>query len=275
MTNSSPPQSGLKGLLASATKFEQGMDRRTYLLGAGAGVAATLSGCMGVLGGEENKYGAHEDVVLDTPDRYDSLKESSEHFARPIHGEKFPEVTLPAPLQGRDVTTTEFVGERHVLMTFIYTRCQTVCPTLTANMVRVQATAAEEGFGDDFAFMPTTFDPEYDTGDRLIAFLEEYDADLDAGNMFPLRPESNERVDAVVTDTFGEEISRPEDREAREEDGGDHEGDGGEMDHYNIIHQPGSYILANAAGYVERGYLSGQPNPGTLLDDVETLVERW
>jgi protein SCO1/2 len=229
---------------------------------------------MGVLGGSGNEYGAHEDVVLETPENYERLRDSRDggYLERPIHGDELPEVTVPAPVQDRDLTSTEFVGDRHVLLTFIFTRCEDVCRTLTANLVRVQATAAQEGFAEDIALLPTTFDPEYDTGDRLAEYSEQYGADLDAGNWFPLRPASNGRAEAVISDTFGEVFER-------EEGGGedhDHEGeDESDHDHVNFAHQPGSYVLANAGGYVERGYPAGPPNAGLLLDHVETLVERW
>lgn len=248
------------------------MDRRTYITGsAGAGLTIALSGCMGVLGGG-NEYGAHEDVVLEKPEHYERLRDSRDRgfLDRPIHGDELPEATLQAPLQDRELTVTEFEGDRHVMLTFIFTRCTDICGTLTANLVRVQGTALEEGFGDDIALLPTTFDPAFDTGERLATYSEQYGADLDAGNWFPLRPESEERVSEVIEAQFGESISREEAADDHE-----HDGDIGEHDHVNFIHTPGSYILANAAGYVERGYLGGPPNAGRLLDDVETLVARW
>ena len=72
--------------------------------------------------------------------------------------------TVPAPLQDREFSTTEFVGQRHQMLTFVYTNCTTVCPGLTATLRHVQADSVEEGCADEVALLPTTFDP------ALLAF---------------------------------------------------------------------------------------------------------
>lgn len=269
------------------------MDRRTYLASSvAAGAAIGLSGCLSRIG-LGGSPGAHDDVVLEEPEKYDRLRESRDggHLSRPIHGDELPEATVPAPLQGDEVSTTDFAGDRHVLLTFIFTRCVGVCSGLVANMVQVQADANDNGYASDMAFLPTTFDPEYDTGERLADYSEDLGADVDAANWIPLRPASEDRVDAVISEKFGVAIEENADGhdhhdhgeedhdshgdEPTGEDSDENNGDPNVRDDNHFLHAPGSYILANQAGYVERGYPEGTPNPGVLLEDVETLIDRW
>ncbi len=230
-------------------------DRRTVLRAAGAAaVGSSLAGCTGVFGttGEDG-------VVLDPPENHD--RRSDADFPYPIHGEELPEATVPASLRDREVRTTEFVGDRHAMLTFVFTRCSASCPALTASLVRVQAESVESGFADEFAFMPVTFDPEHDTPAVLEAYGGDRGVDWDAGNWWFLRPEGPDRAEAVVTDTFGVSYQFvPED---------EREMDGMAFVHSNLI------LLVNADGVVERAYDRQPPNPADVLEDVRALRERW
>ena len=230
-------------------------DRRTILKSAGAAVLGTsLAGCTEVFGmtGEDG-------VVLNPPENHDRRSDASLPY--PIHGEELPNATVPAPLQDREVRTTEFVGDRHAMLTFVFTRCSTACPALTSSLVRVQAESIESGFADEFAFMPVTFDPEYDTADVLKTYGEDRGVDRDAGNWWFLRPEGPDRAEEVVTDTFGVNYQFvPEDER--------------EMDNMAWIHS-NLILLVNADGYVERAYDRQPPNPADVLEDVQTLRKRW
>lgn len=235
--------------------------RRGVLAGAGAALTASLAGCLG--SGVFGSTGAHDGVVLEEPDNYDLLDGSE--LEHPIHGEEFPDVTVPDVVSGREVATREFVGDRHVLLTFVFTRCPGACPALTSNLLQVQADAAENGYTDEVALLECTFDPEYDTEERFHEYAEQMGIDLDAGNWYFLRPESKAYTTDVVTDTFGvwyeeltdqqrEEMEMPEDMA---------------FQHENLI------LLVNEDGYVERAYSGEPPTPATVIDDVHTLRERW
>jgi protein SCO1/2 len=231
-------------------------DRRTVLAATGTAVLGVGSaGCLGVLGGD----GVSDDVVLSPPENYDQLSGANLPF--PIHGEQLPDTTVPAPLAGREVTTTEFVGERHVMLTFVFTRCSTACPLLTANLVQAQAESIEAGFADEMAFLDVTFDPEYDTAEVLESYAEEQGVDREAGNWWFLRPESPQRAREVVTDTFGVAFQYVEEENR-------------EMQNMAWLHS-NLVLLANADGYVERAYNGETPNPADVVDDVTTLHERW
>ena len=243
------------------------LDRRTVLKGAGAtALALSTAGCLDGLLLESG--GATDDVVLDRPAGYDQLRDQRDEGAipHPIHGDDLPAVTAPCALHGEDVTTTEFVGHRHTMYTFVFTRCPGACLMLTSRLVHVQVDAVKNEYADEVALLPVTFDPKHDTPDVLREYSEVRGAAVDDGNWHFLRPETEERAQAVVEDTFGIHYSRLSDDEREEM--GMHEDMA--FTHDEVI------VLANADGYVERTYFGdGIPSQAGLLDDVRTLVERW
>jgi protein SCO1/2 len=229
------------------------MDRRTYMrsLAAATGVGATVgtAGCLGVLGA-----GGAEGTVLGPPEQ--DLSEAS----HPSYGDEMPAFTVPDPIAGEDVSVADFEGERAVLWTSFYTNCPDgVCPALILRLRRAQAVAAEEGFGDEAAFLPTTFDPERDTADALREYAGQQGVDLDAGNWHFLRPESYERAQELMDEQFGLVIEKT--------DAEQYEGLEYRFPHYGLI------LLANKRGIVERAYPRG-PNTDVerLVSDFERVV---
>lgn len=250
------------------------MDRRRFLrslaaTGAAAGTTAT-AGCAGVLGDS----GA-EGTVLGPPEV--DLSEAS----HPSYGEEMPEFTVPDPIAGEDITVSEFEGERAVLWTSFYTNCPDgVCPALILRLRRAQAVAADptgtnpkypfipqqiresigpEAYGDEIAFLPTTFDPERDTAEALREYADQQGVDLDAGNWHFLRPESYERAQELHDEQFGLLIEK---QPADENENLEYR-----FPHYGLI------VLANKRGIVERAYPMGaQTDIERLVDDVQQVV---
>lgn len=234
------------------------LDRRTVLRGAGTAVVGlSTAGCLASERNDED--GQAQNVVLDPPEQQERFEDADIPF--PYHGQQLPEVTVPAPLHDRTVTTTEFVGERHVMLTFVFTRCVDTCPALVSPLVQVQAESISEGFADRMAFLPTTFDIEHDTAAVLSEYNEKMGVNEEAGNWWFLRPKSEQRAEEVVNDTFGVyfEYVEPEQRNMAEM----------AWSHTNLV------VLANANGYVERSYFPRPPNPADVVEDVRTLRRRW
>ncbi|WP_144797844.1 SCO family protein [Halorubrum depositum] len=229
------------------------MDRRTYLrslaAGTGVGTAVGTAGCLGVLGDS----GA-EGTVLGPPER--DLSEAS----HPSYGDEMPEFTVPDPLTGEEVSVADFEGERAVLWTSFYTNCPDgVCPALILRLRRAQAVAAEEGYGDESAFLALTFDPERDTPEVLREYAGQQGVDLDAGNWHFLRPESYERGQELMDENFGLVIEKA--------DADQYENLEYQFPHYGLI------ILANKRGIVERAYPRGpQTDIERLVSDFERVV---
>ncbi len=246
------------------------MDRRAYLLSLATTGTLSLAGCLG--GGSRTALA-----------RPDSQSADSEDYPYPAHGEELPEVTVPSPLHDREVSTTEFVGERETLLTFVFTRCPGPCPALTATLAQVQAHAAGQGYAEEVALLPITFDPEHDEREVLREFSEANGASVEENWQF-LRPETPEAAEDVVTNTFGvpfEEVLLAEAEEAHgdhddaghddhdhdDHDDHDHGGDETSFVHANLL------LLVNRDGYVERAYTGPPPAPTDVLDDLDAVRE--
>jgi len=245
-----------------------GTDRRTVLQVAGAAaLGVPLAGCTSVLSSDNG----NDDVVLGLPENYEKRKELDLPY--PTYGEALPAASVPAPLHDRELSTREFVGDRHTLLTFIYTSCQTVCPGLTAALRHVQADSIEEGYAGTFAFMPTTFDPEYDTADRLSEYGTEMGVDFEAGNWYFLRPETPSAARDVVEETFGVAFEKGQGGSDRGHDGrkGDHDAGA----HGRLFTHSSLVLLVNRDGFVERAYNGGPPTPARIVEDARTVVDAW
>lgn len=217
------------------------MQRRTYLRVAATVGAAGVAGCLG--------GGTNPDVALPEPDR----EFESSDLPYPAWGQRVPDVTLPAPLEDGQVAVRAV--DRPQLLTFFYSHCNTVCPTLIAALRNVQTHAIENGYGDAVAFEPVTFDPQRDDAARLRVYAEQMNVAADAGNWQFLRPESPDRARAVVQERFGVNFQRthPED-----------------METYMFTHAALT-LLVNADGYVERAYRDKQPDTEAMIDDLATV----
>jgi len=174
------------------------MDRRQYLrrvaAGATLGTVAT-AGCTSLGGGGGSN--ASPNTILPKPD----LDAAPEKYPYPQWSQQLPEVTLPAALAGREVTTTEF--DTPLALTFIFTNCMTACPVLTLALQRAQQDAIDGGYADQATFAEISFDPARDTPAAFRDYADDRHIDLDADNWYFLLPESEQRARSVVTDEFG------------------------------------------------------------------------
>jgi len=229
------------------------MDRRNYLRSAaaatGVGAVGSLAGCLGVL----TDSGA-EGTVLGPPEQ--DLSET----VHPSYGDEMPDFTVPDPLTGEDISISDFERERAILWTLFYTNCPDgVCPALILRLRRAQAAAAEDGYADEIALLPFTFDPEVDTANVLREYASQQGVDLDAGNWHFLRPETYEEGQALIDDHFGLVIEKDYDSE--------YESLEYTFPHYGLI------LLTNKDGIVERAYPHG-PRTDTerIVSDLEQVV---
>jgi len=110
---------------------------------------------------------------------------TSETATEPVSGVRIaapgrPELALPLPAfslrdqDGAAVTDRDLRGKVSIV-NFIFTRCPTICPKLTAQMSElVKSTADVEGL----AFVSISVDPENDPPPVLRAYGERYGADF-------------------------------------------------------------------------------------------------
>jgi len=69
----------------------------------------------------------------------------------------------------------DVIGERIVVVDFVYTTCTTVCPVLSAILGQVQNRLGDR-LGDDVMLISLTVDPLRDTPQRLKAYSENHRA---------------------------------------------------------------------------------------------------
>ncbi len=103
-----------------------------------------------------------------------SLAEDFAHLPKPAE----PAALWPSPdfafrdQAGRAVTRASLAGQPYVA-NFIFTTCRTVCPLLTAKMVRLQ----RELPGVPLRFVSFSVDPEHDTTEALAAYAKQWNPD--------------------------------------------------------------------------------------------------
>lgn len=243
------------------------MRRRRFLAGVTLTSTALVAGCLG--------DGLDDGTVLSMTDR----EEQAENF--PVNGDELPSAEAPAPHHDTTVATDGFVGERETLLTFVFSRCPGPCHTLVSSLAHAQVAAEDDGYADEVALMPVTFDPEHDTPSVLADFCEANGADPHADNWYTLRPETPADAKAFTQDTFGVFFEEVPMEESGHGDHGDHD-DHGEHDmtfnHVNLV------VLANRDGYVERSYFGSTADtndpdpeitPARILDDLETVRDHF
>ena len=199
------------------------MQRRTCLRVGGVGALAGLAGCLDTL--DAIGLGASSETILDEP------SESRGDPIHPIHGDELPAFSVPDGITGEMVTNEDFLDERVQLYTFVFTNCPDgACPALLQRLVSASHTAVDEGYEDDVAFVPITFDPERDTPEVLEAYTDAFGIDPTNPGWHFLRPETATEAEALVNDDFGLPIERvdPEEVDHDHGDGDDHDDDGGD-----------------------------------------------
>jgi protein SCO1/2 len=77
---------------------------------------------------------------------------------------------------GRQVRfVSDVIGERIVVMDFVFTNCTNVCPILSAVLSQVQQALGDQ-VGDEVAIVSVTVDPIRDTPQRLKAYAAKHRA---------------------------------------------------------------------------------------------------
>ena len=154
---------------------------------------------------------------------------------------------------GRPFTEANLRGHVHVV-DFIFTRCPTVCPLMTAQMRTLARQAAAQGL--DLRFASFSVDPGYDSPPRLRAYAEANQIDL---GRWSLVTGDADALEAAVTDGFHVMMGRAP--------------DAGEDDFMSIFHGD-HFVLVDAQAQI-RGYYTVVNDPQgreLLLHDAESLL---
>ncbi|HKJ70434.1 MAG TPA: SCO family protein [Gammaproteobacteria bacterium] len=101
--------------------------------------------------------------------------ETARRLAVSEHPRAVPDLRLQLQT-GAEVRLRDLRG-RLVVATFIYTRCQTMCPMLGIRMARIRDQLPASAVGGEVRFLSLSFDPAHDDPDRLRAYGGHYGAD--------------------------------------------------------------------------------------------------
>jgi protein SCO1/2 len=172
--------------------------------------------------------------------------------------EPLPELGALAPFslqdqEGRQVTADSLRG-RPWVAAFVFTRCPTVCPRITARMKDLQSEARRRGA--EVRFVSVSVDPEYDTPSVLAAYAQRHGLDLSNWSLLT--------GDFAVIRTAAEKSFKI---------GVDGKADAA-ADHYGITH--GSHLVLVDGALTIRGYYRSADDDEMkrLLADLERLGER-
>jgi protein SCO1/2 len=153
--------------------------------------------------------------------------------------------------QGKPLRLDDLRGQVFAA-SFIFTRCQTICPVIVGKLGKLQAATAD--LGPAFRLVSFSVDPEHDTPAVLAAYAREHGADP---RRWVFLTGSYEALERAVVDGFKEVMERGPDRSPE-----------------SILH--GSHVvLVDGAGQI-RGYYDAADADcvARIAGDARALVER-
>ena len=119
----------------------------------------------------------HNDDAASGDDPHAHHKAMMNKPAEPAETTRVDLLDLPLVDQhGNDVKfVSDVIGDRIVVMDFIYTSCTTVCPVISAVFGQVQDKLGDQ-LGDDVVLVSVSVDPVRDTPKRLKAYSKTHKA---------------------------------------------------------------------------------------------------
>ena len=135
------------------------------------------------------------------------------------------------------------------LADFIFTNCPDICPPMTANMLKIQELAKEEGL-DDIEFVSFSVDPEVDTPEVLKEFGDRFY--LDYSNWNFVTGYGQDEIEAFAMDNFKTLVQKPDNEDF-------------------VIHQ-GYFFLVDQNGEVMKSYSGASDVPiDEIIEDMKIL----
>ena len=151
--------------------------------------------------------------------------------------------------QGIPFGSADLAG-RITVANFIFTRCPTVCPTLTAKMAKLQKRFASEAAVRLVSF---SVDPKHDTPEVLAAFGKKFEADP---ARWTFLTGDLAAVERAIVQGFKIHVGGAE----------------GEASAFDIVHGE-HFVLVDAEGQIRGYYQPGDDDQDRLAADVERLLD--
>lgn len=162
--------------------------------------------------------------------------------------DRAPDFTLQN-LEGKNIKFSDLNGKIRVVE-FFYANCPDVCPTTTANMVKIQNELKKKNlFDNSVDFVSISFDPERDTSSVLQKYAERLGIDQSGWTILRGTEESTQKV----AKDFGVFVEK-------EPDG-------------SFVHSTGSLYLVDRSNNLRKVYAMGDKMPtDKILDDILNLA---
>lgn len=108
-----------------------------------------------------------------------------------------------------DIRLSSFVANRSrsTLVTFVYTRCTTICVVIGYEFKQLQEQIVRRGLSDKVQLLSISFDPEHDTSEELAEYARRMHADPFIWRIATVRDERDLRK---LLDAFGIVVIRDE-----------------------------------------------------------------
>lgn len=136
-------------------------------------------------------------LAMPTALAHDPHAHHQQAATQPVAAQSASVTLADTPLLDQDGRSLRFksdvVGERIVIVDFIYTTCTTVCPVVSATLAQVQGQLGDR-LGRDVALLSVTVDPLRDTPARL----KDYGARIGSGPGWHWLTGAKPQVDDVL-----------------------------------------------------------------------------
>nr|WP_228027587.1 SCO family protein [Bacillus fonticola] len=150
---------------------------------------------------------------------------------------------------GDPVTEADYEGKT-LLVDFIFTSCETVCPPMTFRMAKVQQMLEEKGLQNQVELISFSIDPQIDTPENLKEFIGRFTQD--ESNWTLLTGYSQSFIENYAVDEFGVLVKKPANDD-------------------QVIHGT-SFILISPSGDIVDDYSGVMDTPyDEILEDIQSI----
>ena len=161
---------------------------------------------------------------------------------------------------GAEANLDEYIGDKAVLLSFIYTSCSDVngCPLTTFVMHSMNKTLKENSaMNDDIRLITLSFDPERDTPDAMKSYGEDFKKDGAVEWVFATT-HSQKQLDPIL-DEYGQFVFKTVEKE-------------GDTEKVNFAHVLKSFLI-DKQGYIRNIYSVSYLHPNIVLNDIKTILQ--
>ncbi|MGD8925344.1 MAG: SCO family protein [Thioalkalispiraceae bacterium] len=96
-----------------------------------------------------------------------------------IENRPVPVPNIQLENQSRQLFDLAFLRGKVLVINFIYTRCPTVCGLTGKAFSKLQTAIVQNGYQDSVRLLSISLDPQYDTPEKLNAYLQRFTKRLD------------------------------------------------------------------------------------------------